>query len=166
MKKQIWLVFVATISTSVLAQTNAPGSSAPIATPAPAATAPATPAVAPAPAVTNAPAKRTFFLRKKRTPSAAKEPTFTEPPVVLMPGPAEVGVNNINVRGQASFKGEVITHLAKGDDGDGAGPDQFATNTRRASRRSGPKSPSRPTRTSGSTPNTLMPRTKRFCQRN
>lgn len=115
MKKQIWLVFVATISTSVLAQTNAPGSSAPIASPAPAATAPATPAVAPAPAVTNAPAKRTFFLRKKRTPSAAKEPTFTETPVVLMPGPAEVGVNNINVRGQASFKGEIITHLAKGE---------------------------------------------------
>ena len=32
-----------------------------------------------------------------------------------MPGPAEVGVNNINVRGQASFKGEIISHLFKGD---------------------------------------------------
>jgi uncharacterized protein YgiM (DUF1202 family) len=110
MKKQIWLVFVATISTGVLAQTNAP-----VATPPPAATAPATMAVEPAPAVSNAPAKRTFFLHKKHTPAAAQEAAIVEPPVMLAPGPAQVGVNSINVRGQASFKGEVIAHLSKGD---------------------------------------------------
>jgi len=114
MKKQIWSVFVATISTTLLAQTNAPVSTTPVATPTPAATAPAGPVVEPAPAVTNAPARRTFFHRK-RTLSAAKETVLAEPTVVLTPGPAEVGANNINVRGQASFKGEIISHLVKGD---------------------------------------------------
>ncbi len=115
MKKQIWLVFVATISTGVLAQTNAPGSTPPVATPPPAATAPATTAVEPASAETTAPAKRSFFFHKKRTAVAAKETAIVEPPVVLTPGPAEVGVKSINVRGQASLKGEIIAHLSKGD---------------------------------------------------
>jgi uncharacterized protein YgiM (DUF1202 family) len=115
MKKQIWLVFVATLTTSLLAQTNAPESTPPIATPPPAVTAPAPPAVEPAPAETNAPARKTLFFHKKRALSAAKEAAIVEPPVVLTPGPAEVGVNSINVRGQASFKGEVVAHLSKGD---------------------------------------------------
>jgi uncharacterized protein YgiM (DUF1202 family) len=114
MKKQIWSVFVATISTSLLAQTNVPVSEAPIATPAPAATAPATTVVAPAPAVTNAPAKKKIVPHKKRKLAAAKEAVPTETPVTLVPGPAEVGVNSVNVRGQASFKGEVITRLSQG----------------------------------------------------
>ena len=126
MKKQIWLVFVATITTGLLAQTNAPESTPPIATPPPAMTAPAPPAVEPAPAETNAPAKKKFFPHKKRTLSAAKEAAIAEPPVVLVPGPAEVGVNNINVRGQASLKGEVIAHLYQRRRGDGAGTNQFA----------------------------------------
>jgi len=109
MKKQIWSVFVATISTTLLAQTNAPVSTPPVTTPTP-----STPVVEPAPAVTNAPAKKTFFHRK-RTLSAATEAPISEPTVVLMPGPAEVGVSTVNVRGQASFNGEVISHLAKGD---------------------------------------------------
>jgi len=115
MKKQIWSVFVATISTSLLAQTNAPVSTPPAATPTPAATAPATTAVEPAPADTNAPAKWHILPHRKRTPAAAKEAAIAEPPVVLAPGPAEVGASSINVRGQASYKGEVIAHLAKGD---------------------------------------------------
>ena len=114
MKKQMWSVFVATISTTLLAQTNAPVSTSTTTPPAPAATAPATTAVEPAPAVTNAPAKKTLFHRK-RTLSAATEAPISEPTVVLMPGPAEVGVSTVNVRGQASFNGEVISHLAKGD---------------------------------------------------
>ena len=109
MKMQIWSVFVATISTTLLAQTNAPVSTPPVTTPTQ-----ATPVVEPVPAVTNAPAKKTFFHRK-RTLSAATETVVAEPTVVLTPGPAEVGVNDINVRGQASFKGEVIAHLLKGD---------------------------------------------------
>ncbi|MGA3284366.1 MAG: SH3 domain-containing protein [Verrucomicrobiota bacterium] len=115
MKKQIWSVFVATISTSLFAQTNAPELTPPPATPPPAVTAPATTAVAPAPVVTNAPAKKKIVPHKKRTLAAAKEAVVAEPPVALVPGPAEVGVNNVNVRGQASLKGEVIAHLLKGD---------------------------------------------------
>ena len=126
MKKQIWSVFVATISTSLLAQTNAPEMTPPTATPAPAMTAPAATTAEPAPAVTNAPAKKKVVPHKKRKLAAAKEATIAEAPVVLAPGPAEVGANGINVRGQASFKGEVIAHLSKGDDGDGAGTNQFA----------------------------------------
>jgi len=114
MKKQIWSVFVVTISTSLLAQTNAPVSTSTVETPAPAATAPATPAVESAPVVTNAPAKRTSAHRK-RTLSATTEAPIHEPTVVLMPGPAEVGASSVNVRGQASFNSEIISHLAKGD---------------------------------------------------
>ena len=114
MKKQIWSVFVATISTSLLAQTNAPGSTPPPATPPPAATAPAS-AVAPAPVATNAPAKKKSAPPRKRKLAAAKETVIAETPVVLVPGPAEVGVNSINVRGQASLKGEVVARLSKGD---------------------------------------------------
>jgi uncharacterized protein YgiM (DUF1202 family) len=115
MKKQIWLVFVATISTGLFAQTNAPESTTPVATPPLAMTAPAAPAVEPAPAVTNAPAKKKTGTQKKRKLSAAKEAAVIEPPVALVPGPATVGANNINVRGQASLKGEVIAHLTSGD---------------------------------------------------
>jgi uncharacterized protein YgiM (DUF1202 family) len=114
MKKQIWSVFVATISTTLLAQTNAPVSTPPVTTPTPAATAPATTNVEPAPAATNAPAKRSLFHRK-RTLSATTEAPINEPTVVLTPGPAEIGASSVNVRGQASFQGEVISHLAKGD---------------------------------------------------
>jgi len=109
MKKQIWSVFVATISTSLLAQTNTPVPTAPIATPAPAPT-----MTAPA-AVTNAPAKKKVAPHKKRKLAETTEVALAETPVMLVPGPAEVDVNNINVRGQASFKGEVITHLHQGD---------------------------------------------------
>lgn len=114
MKKQIWSVFVATISTGLLAQTNAPESTPPPATPPPAVTAPATTG-APAPAVTNTPAKKKTVLHKKRKLAAETEAVAAEPPVALVPGPAEVGVNSINVRGQASLKGEVIAHFFKGD---------------------------------------------------
>ncbi|MGD0350502.1 MAG: SH3 domain-containing protein [Verrucomicrobiota bacterium] len=114
MKTKIWSVFVATISTSLLAQTNAPEAMPSTATPAPAVTVPAK-AAEPAPAVTNAPAKKKIVPRKKRKLAAAKEPLITEPTVVLVPGTAEVNAGNVNVRGQASFKGEVITRLHPGD---------------------------------------------------
>ncbi len=115
MKKQIWSVFVAAITTSVLAQTNAPDSTPPPATPPPAMTAPAPAAVESAPAVTNAPVKKKTATHKKRKLSAAKEAMFTEPTVALVPGPAEVSGNNVNIRGQASLKSEVIAHLHPGD---------------------------------------------------
>jgi uncharacterized protein YgiM (DUF1202 family) len=114
MKKQIWSVFVATISTSLFAQTNAPGLTPTPATPPPAMTAPSS-AVAPAPGATNAPAQKKNTPPRQRKPAAAKETVIAETPVALLPGPAEVGFNNVNVRGQASLKGEVIAHLFRGD---------------------------------------------------
>jgi uncharacterized protein YgiM (DUF1202 family) len=114
MKKQIWLVFVASISTSLFAQTNAPESTSPVATPPPAMTVPAPAAVEPAPAATNAPAKKKIISHKKRKLAAA-EAAMVESPVTLVPGPAEVSASNINVRGQAGLKGEVIAHLTAGD---------------------------------------------------
>lgn len=101
MKKQIWLVFVATISTGLLAQTSAPEITPP-------------PATSP-PAVSNAPAKKKVVPLKKRKLATAKEAMFTETPLALVSGPAEVNASTINVRGQASFKGEVIARLSKGD---------------------------------------------------
>ena len=115
MKKQIWTIFVATISTSLLAQTNAPQATPPAATPAPAMTAPAATTAEPAPAATNAPAKKKVVPHKKRKLAAAKEVTIAETPIMLAPGPAEINAGNVNVRGQASFKGEVIARLAQGD---------------------------------------------------
>ena len=115
MKKQIWTIFVATVSTSLLAQTNAPEATPSVTAPAPAVTAPVTTTVEPAPAVTNAPAKKKTVPHKKRKLAAAKAAVISEMPVALVPGPAEVNTGSINVRGQASFKGEVITHLAQGD---------------------------------------------------
>jgi uncharacterized protein YgiM (DUF1202 family) len=115
MKKKIWSVLVATISTSLLAQTNAPEVTPSAATPAPAVTAPATAPVEPVPAVTNAPVKKKIAPHKKRKLAAAKEAMIAETPVVLAPGPAAVNTGSINVRGQASFRGEVITRLHQGD---------------------------------------------------
>ena len=74
-----------------------------------------TPAATAAPAVTNAPAKKKVVPHKKRKLAEAKEAALNETPVALTPGPAEVSINSINVRGQASFKGEVIARLVKGD---------------------------------------------------
>ncbi len=39
---------------------------------------------------------------------------LNEPPVSLVPGPAEVTAN-VNARGQAGLRGEVVTHLKKGE---------------------------------------------------
>ena len=65
---------------------------------------------------TNAPATTKKHSKKKSTAKAAEHKiAFTEPTVALVPGPAEVYVNNLNVRGQAGLKGEVISHLQKGD---------------------------------------------------
>ena len=83
-----------------------------------------------------------------------------EPTVTLVPGPAEVAVNNLNVRGQAGLKGEVVAHLFKGDTVTVLDQINLRQAQGRMNRRSGPKSPSRRTPTSGSTPNTLTPTNK------
>jgi uncharacterized protein YgiM (DUF1202 family) len=106
MKMNCWLILGVMIATSAVAQNNTntlPPIPAPSATVAPA---PSTPAPAVEPAPKAAPVKH------KRKAAPAKP--ISEPTVTLVPGPAEV-VANINARGQAGLKGEVVTHLKKGE---------------------------------------------------
>ena len=72
--------------------------------------APAAPAVeqgtnAPAPAT-----KKAAVVHKKKAVKKIAEPT-----VALVAGPATVASDNLNLRGQAGLKGEVVGHLKKGD---------------------------------------------------
>jgi uncharacterized protein YgiM (DUF1202 family) len=111
MKMNCWLILGAMIATSAVAQnnTNNPNTLPPI--PAPSA------AVAPAPS-TPAPAVEATTnaapVKHKKHKAAAPAKAITEPTVALVPGPAEVAAN-INARGQAGLKGEVVAHLKKGD---------------------------------------------------
>lgn len=110
--------FGAMISTSMLAQqiTNAPPASSltPAAAP--------TNAVAPAgPANTNAPANETPPAKsgkkksaKKPAAAAKKNPAAELKTVPLVPGPAVVDANHVNVRGQPKLKSEILTRLNKG----------------------------------------------------
>jgi SH3-like domain-containing protein len=105
MKTNGWLILGLMMASSVLAQNNT-NTLPPIPAPAVAPTA----EVAPAPAVTNAPVKH-----KKHVAVAPKRAAIDEPTVTLAPGAAQVSVNDLNVRGQAGLKGEVVAHLKKGD---------------------------------------------------
>ena len=103
-----WLTLGVMLALSAVAQDNTntlPPIPAPSPTVAPAPSTPA-PAVEPAPSV--APVKH------KKHKAAAPAKAITEPTVALVPGPAEVAAN-INARGQAGLKGEVVAHLKKGD---------------------------------------------------
>jgi uncharacterized protein YgiM (DUF1202 family) len=98
-----WLIVGLMMATSALAQNNTntlPPIPAPAVSP--------TSEVAPAPEATNAPVKH-----KKH--AAPKRAAIDEPTVTLSPGAAQVAVNDLNVRGQAGLKGEVVAHLKKGD---------------------------------------------------
>ena len=107
MKMNCWLTLGVMIAMSAVAQNNT-NTLPPIPAPSPAvAPAPSTPAPAVEPAQTAAPVKH------KRKAAVAKP--ISEPTVALVPGPAEVAVKNVNVRGQAGLKGEVVAHLVKGD---------------------------------------------------
>jgi len=81
--------------------------------------APAPVLVAPPEVKTNAPVKKPVVKKKKAVakakPAAPKTPALTEAHATLTAGPAEVVVNNVNVRGQAGLKGEVIAHVQKGE---------------------------------------------------
>lgn len=106
----------AMLATSAIAQDNTnalPPMPAPITSPAA-----TTPAPAPAVASTNAPAveKKSKPVKHKRRKLAAVPSTpVAEPTVTLVPGPATVDVKDVNVRGQAGLKGEVVAHLKQGD---------------------------------------------------
>ncbi len=62
-----------------------------------------------------APAPAPEKAAKKTKPAAAKPATLAEKPVILSPGAATIAGKNINVRGKASFKGEIVTKLQNGD---------------------------------------------------
>jgi uncharacterized protein YgiM (DUF1202 family) len=116
MKMNYWLILGVMVATSVTAQdnTNLPAIPPPANT---TASAPVmTPVVETAPTNAPAPAKKKKSKKKKAAAKAAPGKTvFTEATVALVPGPAEVCVSNLNVRGQAGLKGEVVSHLQKGD---------------------------------------------------
>src|ERR1035437_5023235 len=125
MKNKCWLTLGVMLSTSLLAQqaTN-PAPSAPIEMPAaaPAAT------IAPATANTNAPAAKAAkkksakkgekAAQKKSVKKAAAKKREGMPELKTVPlvaGPATVVASNVNVRGQARLKSEVVTRVTKGD---------------------------------------------------
>src|SRR5579862_357155 len=130
MKKKLWIVCVAAISTTLLAQdTNSTPpvaqpvpETAPATTPPPATKTPATeaPATQPAPAVeasTNAPATPAKAKKKKK---AAKKVVAHKaaPPIQTVPlvaGPAVVSANHVNVRSKAGLVGEIITRMTNGE---------------------------------------------------
>jgi len=106
MKMNCWLTLGVMLAMSAVAQNNT-NTLPPIPAPSPAvAPAPSTPAPAVEPAQNAAPVKH------KRKAAVAKP--ISEPAVTLVPGPAEVAAN-INARGQAGLKGEVVSHLKKGE---------------------------------------------------
>jgi len=106
MKTNCWLVLGTMIAASAIAQdTNTlPPIPAPVASP--------SAEVAPAAAVADTNAPVSPVKHKKRIAAPKK---LAEPAVTLAPGPAEVAVTNLNVRGQAGLKGEFIAHISKGD---------------------------------------------------
>jgi len=112
MKRTIWLVLAAAVSSGVMAQevTNAPPAPAISNTPS-SAEAPGTNAGASA--KTNAPAatpKKTQ-KKKKAPPKRVITQTHTTP---LVAGQAAIVASNVNVRGQAKLKSEVIAQVQKG----------------------------------------------------
>ena len=113
MKKHCWLTLGLMIATVAVAQNNTntlPAMPSPVASPA-AETAPA-PA---APKAAKPEAAPVSHKKQKHASAPAKTAALKEPTVALVPGPAVVTVSNLIVRGQAGLKGEVVSHLLKGD---------------------------------------------------
>lgn len=114
MKMNCWLILGVMVAGSATAQNNT--NTLP-SIPPPVVTAPAVVNTPPPEVETNAPAKKVHKHKKHVTAAAAAaapKEAFSEATVTLVPGPAEVAVNHVNVRGQAGLKGEVISHVEKG----------------------------------------------------
>ncbi len=128
MKTKFWTVYVALISTSLLAQqdTNSPPAATaetPAASPAAAAPATTEPTNAPAPAMapetsaaapTNAPTAGAPKPKAKHKKKPAPHPSELKT-IPLVAGPAVVAANRVNVRGKAGLKGEVIGRMTNGE---------------------------------------------------
>jgi uncharacterized protein YgiM (DUF1202 family) len=136
MKMNCWLILGVMVAGSATAQNNT--NTLP-SIPPPAVAAPAVVNTPPPAVETNAPAKKVHKHKKHVTARAAAskeaketiseaanedvmsaaeyakaKEKFSEATITLVPGPAEVAVNHVNVRGQAGLKGEVISHVEKG----------------------------------------------------
>jgi SH3-like domain-containing protein len=108
MKTNCWLILGMTMGAGALAQNNTntlPPIPAPIVSPAA--------EVSPTATETNAPP--TKAAKHKKHPVAPKRVALDEPTVALVSGPAEAAADDVNVRGQAGLKGEVVAHLNRGD---------------------------------------------------
>ena len=120
MKNNCLLLLGAMISTSLLAQqaTN-PTPVPPVAMPAAAPAATLTPAAAPTNAPTAKQGKKKAGKKKagkapeKKAVGKKKAPGSELKTVPLVPGPATVVASNVNVRGQARLKSEVVTRMTK-----------------------------------------------------
>jgi uncharacterized protein YgiM (DUF1202 family) len=101
MSKTYLVIFTALLSTGLLAQTttNPPTAETPAATS----------------TTTNPPAAKKSAKKKSEKKAATKKKATPRLATVpLNPGPAVCEANNVNVRGQAKLKSEVVTHLTKG----------------------------------------------------
>ncbi|HEY1719016.1 MAG TPA: SH3 domain-containing protein [Verrucomicrobiae bacterium] len=123
MKTNCWLILGTMIAVSAIAQENTNVPPPEVLPPIPAPVTSPTAEAAPVPekmmtADGKVGATQTFSSEStpvKHKKRAAAPKKLDEPTVTLVPGPAEVAVKNLNVRGQAGLKGEFLTHLAKGD---------------------------------------------------
>ena len=111
MKKYSWLVLATMVATAAVAQNT----NTLVSMPAPVLNPPAAPTVTAAP-TTNA-VKKAVKAKKKAAAKPAAKPAVkvAEPSAPLVAGPATVAVNDLNMRGQAGLKGEVVGHAKKGD---------------------------------------------------
>jgi Bacterial SH3 domain len=117
MKTNCWLMAGVMLATSAIAQDNTnAGATMPAPTaPPPAQVAPATTAPeAGTPPATKKPVSRANHRPAARHPAARPAP-LSEPTVSLVPGPAQVTVKSLSVRGQAGFRGVVVGHLSQGE---------------------------------------------------
>ena len=116
MKMNCWLFLGTMLATTAVAQVNTTNTLPVI--PPPATTVAATPAPTPETTQTNAPVKKVHKAKKKlvkKDAPAEKKEKAPEVLVTLVPGPATVTGEHINLRGQAGLQGEVVGHVEKGD---------------------------------------------------
>ncbi len=124
MKMNYWLILGLMVATGATAQTSTNVPALP-AIPAPA-NAASTTVLPPTNVVSNTsepakPAAKKAAKKKKSEKKAVAKKEKESAPLVepagnmLVPGPAEVVAENLNMRGQAGLKGEVVGHVKKGD---------------------------------------------------
>ena len=128
MKTNCWLILGTMLATTAVAQvnTNKLPEIPPPAVATPAAPAP-TPVMTATDTQTNAPTKKKALKAKKKPAKktriatkaiekkASEMPVPPVLPVTLVPGPATVAADHVNLRGQAGVQGEVVGHVQKGD---------------------------------------------------